>query len=318
MLRASGIRARRAGYGPHLALFMVQVMFGTWPIFGKVVLRVLPPMALVALRVVGAALAFLALQKLLGRAKKIERGDYPKLLLFSLLGIVLNQFLFTTGLNYTTVVNATLLSTTIPAFTLLVCIVAGIDRISVRKIFGIILAAGGVVYLVDPLRADFSADTTFGNLLILANSLSYGAYIAVSKETLKRYGALTFITWIFIFGSFITLPFGALSLAGSSSAQSAGALIWLVVIYIILVPTVGSYYLNGWALGRVAPSTVAVYIYLQPLIAFIFAPLVLGEPLNSRTWVAALLIFAGVALVSTRSKSIAMEEVSEHPEALGH
>jgi drug/metabolite transporter (DMT)-like permease len=61
-----------------------------------------------------------------------------------------------------------------------------------------------------------------------------------------------------------------------------------------------------------------IYIYLQPLIAFALAPLVLGERLNSRTWAAALLIFAGVALVTLGARSRAVEEVSERPEALGH
>jgi drug/metabolite transporter (DMT)-like permease len=312
------MRMSRAGYAPHVALFMVQIMFGTWPIFGKIVLRVLPPMALVALRIVGGTIAFLILQRLLGSAKAISRKDYARLALYSLLGVAVNQFLFVKGLTYTTVINATLLGTTIPIFTLLVCLFLGLDRVSWRRIFGIILAAAGVIYLVDPMRADFSGNTTFGNILIVANSLCYGAYIALSKEMLKRYGALTVITWIFIFGSFITLPFGVWSMAESTTAQDAGPLIWLAVIYIILVPTVGSYYLNAWALARVAPSTVAVYIYLQPLIAFILAPAILGEPLNGRTWIAALLIFAGVAIVSRRERSYAIEEVAEHPDAISH
>ena len=88
--------------------------------------------------------------------------------------------------------------------------------------------------------------------------------------------------------------------------------------YIVLVPTVGAYYLNAWALGRVAPSTVAVYIYLQPLIAFSLAPLLLGEKLSWRTLVAALLIFAGVLVVTRRGRSRAIQEVSERPEAFGH
>jgi drug/metabolite transporter (DMT)-like permease len=312
------MRIRQAGYAPHVALFMVQVMFGTWPIFGKIALRALPPTALVALRVVGGAIAFLILQRVMGSARIINRKDYARLALYSLLGVALNQFLFVKGLSYTTVVNATLLGTTIPIFTLLVCLFLGLDRVSLRRIFGIILAAAGVVYLVDPMRADFSADTTLGNILIVANSICYGAYIAISKDMLKRYGALTVITWIFIFGSFMTLPFGAWSLAESGSLQSAGPFIWLTVLYIILVPTVGAYYLNAWALTRVSPSTVAVYIYLQPLLAFILAPVLLNEPLNSRTWIATLLIFAGVAIVSRRSRSVAIEEVAEHPDALGH
>ena len=93
---------------------------------------------------------------------------------------------------------------------------------------------------------------------------------------------------------------------------------WLIIALIILLPTVGAYYLNAWALTKVAPSTVAIYIYLQPLIAFGFAPLLLGEKWNSRTIIAALLIFSGVAVVTKRGRSRAVREISEHPDALAH
>jgi drug/metabolite transporter (DMT)-like permease len=302
---------------PHLALISVQLMFGTWPIFGKIALRVLPSTGLVALRVGGAAIAFLILQRLIGRNhQKISRGDYARLALYALLGVVLNQFLFVKGLSLTTVINATLLGTTIPVFTLLVSLSLGLDRLTIRKALGIGLAAAGVIYLLYPER-NFTSDSAFGNLLLVLNSISYGAYLAISKDILKRYGALTVITWIFIFGTFFTLPIGGYALAGTSFSE-AGPGLWLAVLYIILVPTVGAYYLNAWALARVEPSTVAVYIYLQPLIAFAFAPLILNEKWNPRTWLASALIFSGVAVVTWRTRSHPVEEVAEHPEALGH
>jgi drug/metabolite transporter (DMT)-like permease len=307
---------RRGGAAPHFALIAVQIMFGTWPIFGKIALTALPSTGLVALRVAGAAVAFVILQRTIGRAQKIRKSDYARLALYALLGVVLNQFLFVKGLSLTTVINATLLGTTIPIFTLLVSITLGYDHLSFRKTLGITLAAAGVIYLLYPER-NFTSDTGLGNLLIILNSISYGAYLAISKDMLKRYGALTVITWIFIFGCIATLPIGGYTLL-STPLQQAGIGVWLAVLYIILVPTVGAYYLNAWALARVEPSTVAVYIYLQPLIAFALAPLILNEKWNSRTWLASAFIFSGVAVVTWRTRSYAIEEVAEHPEALSH
>jgi drug/metabolite transporter (DMT)-like permease len=129
----------------------------------------------------------------------------------------------------------------------------------------------------------------------------------------RRYGALNVITWIFVIGALVTLPIAGYSWS-SDELQTVPLGVWLSVGYIILAPTVGAYYLNSWAITRVPPSVVAIYIYLQPLLAFGLAPLVLGESWNSRTVVACLLIFAGVAVVTIRSRSPAVEEVSEHPE----
>ena len=295
----------------------MQIFFGTWPIVGKIALRTLPSTGLVALRVAGATLAFLCLRRLTARPRITQRSDYARLALYSLLGVVLNQFLYVKGLALSTVINATILSTTIPIAALLVSILMGRERPAPRIFIGMLVAACGVVYLINPAHADFSRDTMIGNLLLILNTLAYGAYIAVSQDLIKRYGALTVITWIFLFGSVATLPVGGYYLAQTPLTHLSASL-WFAIAYIILVPTVGAYYLNAWALGRVAPSTVAIYIYLQPLIAFAFAPLLLGERLNSRTWLAALLIFAGVALVTLASRSRTVEEVSERPEALGH
>ncbi|MGI9106192.1 MAG: DMT family transporter [Pyrinomonadaceae bacterium] len=302
---------------PHLALIAVQLIFGTWPVVGKIALRTLPATGLVTFRVVGATLAFLIIRRATGYVKIKHRSDFARLALYSLLGVVLNQFLFVKGLELSTAINAALLGSTIPIFALLVSVMLGYETGSWRVAIGLLLAACGVVYLINPAQANFSRETNIGNLILIVNSMSYGAYIAISQDMIKRYGALTVITWIFIFGSLVTLPIGGYHLADIPLSNIPLG-VWLAVLYIILIPTVAAYYLNAWALGRVAPSIVAIYIYLQPLIAFAVAPLILGEQLNSRTWLAAGFIFAGVAIVTIRARSRIIEEVSERPEALGH
>ena len=311
------MREYRDTLGPHLALIAVQILFGTWPIFGKIVLRSMSPSSLTACRLTGAALAFALLQRKLTPLFKMPARDILLVALCSVTGVVGNQFLYVKGLSLTTVINATLLSTTIPVFALFVSILFRYDQLSLRRLIGITLAAGGVVYLVNPMHANLSVQTTAGNLLLVTNSLLYAMYIVISKTLFERYGALNVITWIFLVGSLVTVPVGIYSLQQENlGAIGAGA--WLTIAFIIIFPTVGAYYLNAWALTKVPPSTVAIYIYLQPLIAFGFAPLFLGEQWNYRTIIAALLIFAGVAVVTKRGRSRAIREISEHPDALAH
>jgi drug/metabolite transporter (DMT)-like permease len=113
---------------------------------------------------------------------------------------------------------------------------------------------------------------------------------------------MTVITWIFIIGTVATLPAGVVSLS-RIQVRSIPLIVWFEVAYIIVLPTAGAYFLNAWALARVPPSTVAVYIYLQPLVAFVLAPIVLGEVLGIRAIISTLLIFAGVYLVTRRGRS---------------
>src|SRR5215212_10291399 len=165
----------RNSSGPHVALLAVQVIFGTWPVLGKIALRVVPSAGLVAIRVGGAAVAFLFLLGLRGRLVLPERRDLARLALYSLLGVVLNQFLYLKGLSLSTAVNAALLNASIPVFTLLVGALLGRERLTARTTLGTLVAAAGVVYLVDPMRASLGGDKLTGNLLLVANTASYGA-----------------------------------------------------------------------------------------------------------------------------------------------
>ena len=292
---------------PHLALIAVQIFFATWPIVGKLTLRTLPALALVGLRVGGSAVLLFGLARASGNLRRIARSDWPLLVVSSALGLILNQWLFVKGLSITTAINATLLSTSIPVSTLLLGIFLGTERATSRRIIGIVIAAAGVLYLIGPGRSDFSARTRVGDLLIVANSLCYGAYIAVSKDLLKRYDALTVITWSFILGTVATVPVGLISLS-RIQLSTVPAVVWIEVAYIIALPTAATYYLNAWALARVPPSTVAVYIYLQPLIAFVVAPIVLGEAVGARAIISTLLIFVGVFVVTRRARTPAPAE----------
>jgi drug/metabolite transporter (DMT)-like permease len=286
---------------PHLALIAVQVLFATWPIVGKLALRTIPAFALVGFRVAGATILLVGLARLRGQLKPIRRADWRLLIICSALGLIFNQWLFVTGLSWTTAINSTLISTSIPVATLVVGIVLGTDRATWRRILGIAASATGVLMLIGPGRASFSTATRAGDLLIVGNSFCYGAYIAVSKDIVRRYSALTVITWIFVIASIATVPVGVYSLSQIPIREiSLG--VWLAVAYIIILPTAGAYFLNAWALARVPPSTVAVYIYLQPLFAFVLAPLVLGEMLSPRAIFSSLLIFAGVLVVTQKRK----------------
>jgi drug/metabolite transporter (DMT)-like permease len=311
----SQARASSPSFAPHLALIAVQVLFGTWPVLGKFVLRSMSSSLLVASRLTGAAIVFLLIQGNVRPLLQMRRRDLSLVALSSAIGVVGNQFLYVKGLSLTTAINATLISTTIPVFTLLVSILFGYDQLSLRRLAGMVLAMSGVLYLVNLFHGDFSAQTTVGNLLIVSNSLLYAIYIVISKDLFERYGALNVITWIFLAGTLVTIPVGVLTIRNQNLAAFSST-VWLSVAVIILLPTVGAYYLNAWALTKVAPSIVAVYIYLQPLIAFGLAPVFLGETWNSRTIVSSILIFAGVALVIRRGRSFAIREMSEHPDAL--
>jgi drug/metabolite transporter (DMT)-like permease len=285
---------------PIWALLAVQVLFGSLPSVGKVVLTVVPTFALVGLRVSLAALVLFLFQWVRGRLWLNHRTDYATLAVLSLFGVTLNQLLFIGGLSLTKAANASLLVVTIPIFAVAVGAAFGVGSIRPAIVIGIALAAAGVAILVDPRNASFNSRSTLGDLLIVLNSLSYGIYLATSKHIFIRNGPLRSITWIFIFSSVVCLPLGLFSL-GRADLNGLSPSTWMLVAYIAVFATAAPYLLNAWALARVSPTTVAVFVYLQPLIGFIMAAIFLGEQLGLRFIAAVALIFTGVFLTTRRT-----------------
>ncbi|HEX8289469.1 MAG TPA: DMT family transporter [Pyrinomonadaceae bacterium] len=286
-------------YSPHLALLAVQITFGSLPVIGKIVLKIIPSLALVGFRVGITAVALYFVQRYRGNLLLENKADYWRFVILSFFGVTLNQILFITGLSLTKASNTSLLAVTIPIFALSFSAVLGIEKIQKIKIVGIVLAALGVVLLIDPRKASFSSETTLGDILIIINSFSYGIYVSISKEIITRNGAIKSIAWVFIFSSVICMPLGLYSLSGIN-LEIVSPLIWFLIFYIAIVATLTPYLLNAWALARVNPSTVAVFIYLQPLIGFFLAIVFLDEKLTFTVIAAALLIFAGVFFVTKK------------------
>ncbi|MGI8638579.1 MAG: DMT family transporter [Pyrinomonadaceae bacterium] len=298
--------SQNSNTSPHIALLVVQLMFGSAPVLGKAALQTFSSYTIVGFRVGGAALAFYFLQKFRGDLKLDKKIHYLYFALFSFFGVIFNQLLFFKGLSLTTATNTSLLAVMIPVFAFVVSALIGNDNLTWRKILGIIIAACGVIYLVNPMNASFSSDTTQGDILIILNSMSYAIYVATSKKLISHYGALKSIAWLFLFATFVNVPIGLYYLQSVNLSEVTPSA-WLAVGAIVLFPTIMAYYWNAWALARVEPSVVAVYIYLQPLIGTFAAIFILGEQWKPRIFLAMALIFGGVYLV-TRKRDLNVAE----------
>lgn len=287
---------------PHLALIGVQLIFGTLPVIGKVVLTVVPAISLVGFRVGITTLILVVVQAFRKRFWLQESSDYLRLALLSFFGITLNQLLFVGGLSLTKASNTSLLAVTIPIFAIGIGAAIGTEQLHKIKVAGILLAAVGVILLVDPRNASFSSETTLGDAMIIVNSFAYGIYVATSKNIITRNGPFRSMMWVFIFASIICVPLGAYSFS-SVDVSTISPTTWWLLIYVSVVATAGPYLLNAFALAKVNASVVAVYIYLQPVIGFILAVAFLDEKLGINFIFAAVLVFLGVFLTTVKRRT---------------
>jgi drug/metabolite transporter (DMT)-like permease len=299
----------------HLALVVVQLLFASLAVAGRFVLPHFPAGALVCFRVLGATVVLFLLNLAVGGRWIRDPRDLLRLAVLGMLGIAANQTLFLYGLRHTTAINATILVTTVPVFTVLGSVLIGREPASALKFAGIVLAGLGAVYLIGPDRISLAPNVALGNALIVLGMVCYAAYFLYSRSVVGRFGPVAVSFYVMLFACVGVLPFGLSALHEMHPSEISGP-VWLWVGYIVVFPTIMTYLLNIWALQRVSSNIVAVYIYLQPLFAAAVAPLVLtGEHITARAAAAGLAIFAGLGLVilaeTRQHREIPVEPVGE-------
>jgi len=279
-------------------MLIVAALFSLNYIISKLGMRAFNPLVFAYLRVLGAAIV-LNLLVWRGTPQPFSREDRKLVLVFSLLGVVLNQTLFLTGLSFTDAHVAAILITTIPVLTLGIAMIAGRERATPMKVGGIVLAGAGALLVVGGEGIFGSMRALIGAALITGNCLAYALYLVISKPAMARLSPLLTTKRMFAYATAMMLPIAAVPLA----RQSWGTIplnAWLALLLVIAGPTVAAYWINAWTLRYADASTVATYVYVQPVLTAVLATVFLGERIRAIAIVAAAMIFTGVAMTSRR------------------
>ena len=288
----------------HIALFLVALIYGGNYTIAKEVMDggYLQPLTFILLRVT-AGLAFFYVFHQAFIREKVARRDYGLLALCGLFGVALNQMLFFSGLKFTTPINASLIMTTTPILVLIASSLLIGERITGRKVLGILLGAAGAVLLISyGHRVTINREGLLGDLLVFGNATAYGIYLVLVKRLMQTYHPITVVRWVFTFGILFVFPFGAGGLP-SVAWHTFPTGIWLSVAYVLICTTFLAYLFNAYALKTVEASVVSIYIYLQPLLATLIALLSAKDHLDGVKVTSAMLIFAGVYLAGRSSRA---------------
>jgi drug/metabolite transporter (DMT)-like permease len=280
----------------HLPLFLVQGLFAIIPTTAKVAFRVFSPEAVVFFRIAGSALLFSLVYFPFFRESIAEKKHYLYFTVFALFGVAGNQFLFVKGVSLTSAINASILISTIPIFTLILAIVLRKEPFTLSRFWGVLLAFVGVGLLLGIHQLTFEGNMK-GNVLILLNSASFSFYLVISKPILTRYKPITVITYMFLFAALEIIPL-TLKEVLSIPVKTLQLRDWYPLIIIVVFGTFIPYMVNKQILQRTYSSIVAIYTYIQPLLGSMLAILILDETFTVRLLISALLILAGVTIVS--------------------
>lgn len=293
-------------YEGHLALLVANVSWGLMAPFLKDLLNggIITPMALSGYRIIGGALLFWLIGMFVKPDKNacnsIERRDIVPLIIASLLVIGLNQVLIIVGMSLTSPVDASVVCSLTPIFTLIFgAILMGI-AFTWSKALGVTIGLAGALIFVFTGQADAETCVTnpvLGDVACLMAQVFGALYLVCFTKLISKYSLITLMKWTFLISGIAVLPFSLPDMLAVDWSQVI-LMEYIDLTFIILFGTCLAYMLIPVAQRRVEPTVIAMYNYLQPVVAVVFSVIAGLATFSITNAIATAMVFVGVWIVN--------------------
>lgn len=286
----------------HFSMLGANVMWGMMAPVAKMVMAggLVAPLLMTDFRIFGAAVLFWLTSLLLPR-EHVPLPDILRLAGAGMLGIVFNQGCYVFGVGYTYPSEASIITTTMPIWVMILAALFLGEPITWKKVGGIVLGGSGAVLLVMGGHGSSAGmnvtNPVLGDILVLTAQLSYALYLTLYKNFIKKYSLVTLMKWMFTFASLAILPFSlptiiATRWASITMAEAAG------VAYVVLGGTFIAYMFVMIGQKALRPTLVGMYNYVQPIVATSIGIWMGLDVMTPVKGLAVAMIFSGVLLVN--------------------
>ena len=287
----------------HLSMFGACAGWGLMAPIGKdAMTHGFDGLTLVTFRVVGACLLFW-IASLFAKKEHVPRHDKLMFIGAALFGLICNQCCYTMGLSITSPINASIVTTSMPIFAMLLSALILKEPITGKKAIGVLMGCSGALILILTSAAHASAKVgdIRGDLLCLFAQFSFALYLSLFNPLIRRYSVFTTNKYMFSWGTLMLLPF-TFTHVEEVLSNPIPAKTWWEVAYVVCIGTFLGYILTMVGQRTLRPTVVSVYNYVQPVVS-VGATLLMGLGILKPTHaLAVVLVFSGVWLV-TKSKS---------------
>ena len=287
----------------HLAMFMACAFWGLMAPVGKdAMTHGITGIDMVTFRVCGAAALFW-ITSLFTRREHVTRRDLMLFPLAGLFGLVCNQCCYTIGLSITSPINASIVTTSMPIFAMILAALILKEPITGKKACGVLMGCSGALILILTSASAVSdkVGDIRGDLLCLFAQFSFALYLALFNPLVRRYSVFTINKWMFLWAVVIILPFSWGHVAAIQWSE-VPARTWWETGYVVFMGTYLSYILTMIGQRTLRPTVVSIYNYVQPLVSVIVSVATGLGAFQPSHALAVVLVFSGVWLV-TKSKS---------------
>lgn len=235
----------------------------------------------------------------IAREWRVIVRSWKVLAVLGVLGVGVFNVLTYTGLKYTTATNGLLLNSIIPILIMAIGVVFLREPLSGRRAVGVALSAAGVLMIVarGELDALLELELNVGDVWILGAMVTWAVYTVGLRWRPRELSSRAFTGALIGLGLIVLLPTFAWDY-GQGQRTQWGPVTWAAVAYFAIFPSVLAYFFWNAGVARVGAERAGAFLHLMPLFGAVLAWLFLGESLLWYHYAAAVLIFAGLYIVS--------------------
>ena len=276
---------------PRLGALIAVIFWGMSFVATKAALREVSPITVITVRfAIGAVLLLLIVRKF------PPRDAWPQLAAMGFVGIFFHQMLQSYALTMTTAVHTGWLIGISPIWSAILAAIVLRERFGIIKILGLLGGFAGALLVIT--RGDFSSKilalpSTRGDLLILVSTINWAVYSTMGHKTIRRLGPKLATVGAIVFGSTMLIPF-FIAKQGWRELPHVSHIGWLAILFLGIGCSGLGYLFWYGALEKVELSRVASLLYLEPLITFATAIVLLHEPVSLAAVAGGVLVLASV------------------------
>ena len=281
----------------HLALLGCNIVWACdYPFYNLLLGKYIAPAAMVsASLIVAAALSWVPL--FWSKHEKIERKDWGIIIFAALLMGLVRKTMMMFGLSRTSPIDGSIIATITPLLVLILSVIAGTERFTLRKLLGMILGmAGAIAVILTSTTPQHHHSEIWGNLMMICSCTVTALYMVFFKRLVAKYHITTLLRAIYTISAIVALPFGIKPIA-TTEFTTFNPHILLAAAFVLVVPTYLPNMLLNYSLRFVPPTTTSIYAYIQPLLAITLSVVMGLDHLHIDTILFAIVLFTGVGLV---------------------
>ena len=271
-------------------------IWGGMYVVSKVVLEIIPPFALVSIRLLLGALTLLLVLLVRG-APNIPRKQVLQVLAVGFVGYGISLSLQFLGTKMSTAANGSLVTSATPAFVLIFAWLLLQERVTPLRLTSLVLATLGVIAVIDPRSAQLNPELFLGNLALIGAAVTWALYSVLVRKATRNLDVLPFSLIAFIGGLPVTLPAGAWEVrtlgVGEISLGVIGGILFLGVISTALAMV-----LWNTAFAMVDASLASLTFFAQPVVGTLLGWWFLGEQITPLFLLGGFLIGLGLIIAS--------------------